>query len=167
MKRLMAVADHMVVGSAAASTSDHDVGRGSGGGGAGAGGLAAANRAGLPTATPEQVGLSSERLGRLTAYQQALVRDGLLPCAATVVARRGRVCYWEQCGEQNPPTAGSGRPGVGGIPLAHDTIYRIYSMGKPITTVAIMILMEQGKCRLTDPLKLYLLEQECFHWHLF
>eukprot|EP01051_Picozoa_sp_SAG22_P010700 SAG22_NODE_977_length_6195_cov_6.522060_5_plen_399_part_00 len=143
MRRLEACAGHVVAaatthGHGAAAGDDNDTKLN-------AAGLAAAKRAGLPTAAPAEVGLSAGRLGRLTAYQRGLTRDGLLPCAATVVARRGKVCYWEQCGEQSP-----------GTPLAHDTIYRIYSMGKPITTVAVLILMEQGKCRLTDPLKLHL-----------
>jgi CubicO group peptidase (beta-lactamase class C family) len=73
------------------------------------------------------------------------VDDGLLPCASTLIARRGKVAYWEQCGEQNP-----------GVPLARDTIFRIYSMGKPVTSAAMMILHEQGKFQLTDPVKLYL-----------
>jgi CubicO group peptidase (beta-lactamase class C family) len=92
------------------------------------------------------VGLNSTKLARITDWQRGLVDDdGLLPMAATLVARRGAVAYWEQCGEQNP-----------GVPLAADTIYRIYSMGKPVTSVALLQLYEQGRFLLTDPLKLHL-----------
>ena len=106
---------------------------------------ALAAECGLECAAPESVGLSSERLERITEWQRGLVDDALLPCSAVLVARRGKVAYWEQCGEQNP-----------GTPLAADTIYRIYSMGKPITSVALLQLYERGKFLLTDPLKLYL-----------
>ena len=84
-------------------------------------GLAAAARAGLPIASPENVGLSSSRLQRLTDWQQRLVEEGQLPCASTLLARDGKVCYWEQCGEQNPGVA---------LGSNGETIFRIYSMGQ-------------------------------------
>eukprot|EP01052_Picozoa_sp_SAG31_P008719 SAG31_NODE_444_length_15625_cov_6.047469_6_plen_245_part_00 len=102
----------------------------------------------LPLATPESVGLSSDALQKITAWQKDMVREGKLPCAHTVVARSGKVVYSELAGEQNP-----------GTPLSESTLYRIYSMTKPITTVALMMLYDRGKFGLEDPVHFFLGEK--------
>jgi CubicO group peptidase (beta-lactamase class C family) len=96
---------------------------------------------------PEQVGLSSERLGRIGRWMEQLVADNKFPGVLTVVARRGRVAYADSVGYRD----------VGAkAPVTEDTVYRIYSMTKPITSTAIMILYEEGKFQLDDPISRYL-----------
>ncbi len=103
----------------------------------------------LATVAPEQVGLSSERLERLNEAMQALVDDGKLAGITTMIARRGKVAHFETFGKQNVEKD---------IPMAKDTIFRIYSMTKPITGVALMMLYEEGKFRLSDPVAKYIPE---------
>jgi len=95
----------------------------------------------LAPATPEAEGFSSERLKRLDAYMQGLVDQGHLPGAITMVARHGRVISYETYGKK----------AIGGAPMTKDTIFRIYSQTKPVTGVAMMILFEEGRWRLDDP----------------
>jgi CubicO group peptidase (beta-lactamase class C family) len=95
----------------------------------------------LAPATPEAEGFSSERLKRLDAYMQGLVDQGHLPGAITMVARHGKVVSYQTFGKQ----------AIGGMPMTKDTIFRIYSQTKPVTGVAMMILFEEGKWRLDDP----------------
>ena len=97
---------------------------------------------GLAAARPEAVGLSSERLERLRRGIGAYVEEGKLPGAIVAVARRGRLAYFEPLGLMDVEAA---------IPMRGDAIFRIYSMTKPITGVAVMILYEEGRFRLTDP----------------
>ena len=82
---------------------------------------------------------------RLGPWQERLVADERLPCAQVAVVRHGRVQYRAMAGMQNP-----------GTPLRQDTIFRIYSMTKPIVSVALMMLYEEGKFQLNDPVKLWL-----------
>ena len=82
---------------------------------------------------------------RLGPWQQRLVDEQRLPCAQVAVIRHGRVQYRAQAGMQNP-----------GTPLRANTIFRIYSMTKPIVSVALMMLYEEGKFQLNDPVKLWL-----------
>jgi CubicO group peptidase (beta-lactamase class C family) len=93
-------------------------------------------------ATPEEVGLSSKRLDRITPYMQDLVKDNRLPGVLTLVQRRGKVVHFGKFGlmdiEANKP-------------MREDTLFRIYSMTKAITSVAIMILLEEGRFNLYDP----------------
>ena len=103
---------------------------------------ALAQAQGLPTAKPEQVGLSSERLARITATLKADVDKGTIPGAVILIARQGKIAMFEAVGLRAP---------LGGAPMAKDAIFRIYSMSKPITSVAAMILLEDGKLSLTDP----------------
>ena len=103
----------------------------------------------LPRATPEAVGLSSERLANIRKVLGARVDAGEIPGYVALVARRGKVAYFEAYGVQNPNTK---------KPMATDSIFRIYSMTKPITSVAAMILVEEGKIRLSDPVSTYLPE---------
>jgi CubicO group peptidase (beta-lactamase class C family) len=95
----------------------------------------------LAASTPDAAGFSPERLKRLDAYMQALVDQGHLPGAITMVARHGKIVSYETFG----------KTAIGGAPMTKDTIFRIYSQTKPVTGVAMMILFEEGKWRLDDP----------------
>jgi CubicO group peptidase (beta-lactamase class C family) len=103
----------------------------------------------LPRAEPETVGLSAERLKRIDGWMQRYVADGRLAGMEVAIMRRGKLAYW-------------GRTGLADIakatPLGDDTLYRIFSMTKPITGVALMILFEEGKFLLDDPVAKYLPE---------
>ena len=101
----------------------------------------------LPTAKPEQVGLSSQRLERLGQALKAQIANDRFPGAVAVVARKGRIAYFESVGQLDP---------VGGAPMSKDAIFRLYSMTKPFTSVAAMMLVEQGKLTLADPVSKYL-----------
>jgi CubicO group peptidase (beta-lactamase class C family) len=103
----------------------------------------------LPRAKPESVGLSSERLDNIRKVFGAKVDAGEIPGYVALVARRGKVAYFESYGVQNPNTK---------KPMSRDAIFRIYSMTKPVTSVAAMMLVEEGKIRLSDPISLYLPE---------
>ncbi len=104
---------------------------------------------GQPTARPEQVGLSLERLNRLTARLKADVDRGAIPGGVVLVARHGRVALFEAIGVRNPETK---------APMTKDAIFRIYSMSKPITSVSAMMLFEEGKFSLADPVSKYIPE---------
>src|SRR5215211_9439600 len=93
-------------------------------------------------ATPEEVGLSPARLGNVTRLVQGYVDSGKIPGAISMVARRGKLVHFETYGRSD---AESGRP------MSADTIFRIYSMTKPIASVALMTLYEEGKFQLDDP----------------
>ena len=101
----------------------------------------------LPTARPEQVGLSSERLNRLTATLKADIDKGVIPGAVLLVARHGKVALFEAVGVRNPETK---------APMTKDSIFRIYSMSKPITSVSAMMLFEEGKFGLAEPVSKYI-----------
>lgn len=105
---------------------------------------------GLPRAErPEQVGLSSERLARITATLAADVERKLIPGAVTLVARAGRVAYAEACGWRDREAK---------APMTLDAIFRIASMTKPMTTVAAMMLAEEGRLQVAMPVADYLPE---------
>ncbi|MDT8263182.1 serine hydrolase domain-containing protein, partial [Roseomonas sp. DSM 102946] len=99
------------------------------------------------TDCPEEVGLSGDRLARVDAWREAQVRDGRLAGATTLVMRRGRVAHLGCSG-----LADIAR----GVPMAPDSILRIYSMTKPLTSVAIMMLYEEGRFQLDDPVTRFL-----------
>jgi CubicO group peptidase (beta-lactamase class C family) len=101
----------------------------------------------LPSAKPEQVGLSSERLERVGQALKGEIAKGKLPGAVALVARKGRVAYFESFGLQDK---------AGAAPMANDAIFRIYSMTKPLVSVAAIMLMEDGRLVLTDPVSLHL-----------
>ena len=101
----------------------------------------------MPTATPEEEGFSSEGLAALSAHFQGYVDDGKLAGLTTLVARRGKVVHFKTYGEQDK---------AAGVPTADDTLFRIYSMTKPITGTAMMMLWEEGKFKLDDPVSKYL-----------
>ena len=91
---------------------------------------------GLPTATPEEVGLSSPKLARVTEAVKAEIAKGRYPGAVALVARRGKVAYFEALGQRDPQSS---------APMTKDAIFRLYSMTKPFTSVAIMMLVEDGR----------------------
>ena len=101
----------------------------------------------LPVARPEQVGFSPERLAHLTSAFKSEVDKGQLPGAVIVVARKGKIAYFESVGSRDK---------AAGTPMTNDTIFRIYSMTKPLASVAAMILVEDGKIQLTDPISKFL-----------
>ena len=95
----------------------------------------------LPAAPADSVGMSLARLARLTAVFGKEIEDKKLPGAVMLVARKGKLVY------ARPSAARSDA----GTPMTTDAIFRIYSMTKPIASVAAMILVEEGRLRLTDP----------------
>ena len=101
----------------------------------------------IPHTKPEAVGLSKERLERITSALEADVKRGHLAGAIGVVARKGKIAYWETIGMADIEAQ---------RPMQDDTIFRIYSMTKPIVGVALMTLYEEGKFALRDPVEKYL-----------
>jgi CubicO group peptidase (beta-lactamase class C family) len=105
---------------------------------------------GLPKASqPEALGFSSERLQRLTGAFQADVDKGAIPGAVVLIARNGKVAYLEAFGFQDREKQ---------VPMKPDAIFRLASMTKPFTSVAAMMLVEEGKIELLDPVSVYLPE---------
>ena len=96
---------------------------------------------------PEDVGLSSAQLDRVGGWAQRLVDSGKLAGVTTMVTRRGRTVHLHSTGLANKET---------GLAMAPDTVVRIYSMTKPLTSVAIMMLYEQGLFQLDDPVSRFL-----------
>ncbi len=103
----------------------------------------------MKVTTPEKIGFSTERLERINHRMQGYVDQGLMAGIITLVARHGSVVHFRKFGFQDLETK---------KPLASDTIFRIYSMTKPITTVAMMMLYEQGLFHLNDPVSKFLPE---------
>ena len=100
-------------------------------------------------ADPAEVGFDATRLKRVDDYFARYVEHGRLPGWLLVVARHGRIAH----------VASSGLRDVeAGLPIEHDTMFRIYSMSKPITSVAAMMLYEEGAFELKDPIHRYLPE---------
>ena len=97
---------------------------------------------GLPRAVPEDVGMSTSRLGRIAPVIQGYVDNGKIPGALTMIAREGRLVHFEKFGTQDVASA---------KPIEFDTIFRIYSMTKPITSIAVMMLYEEGHFQLGTP----------------
>lgn len=92
---------------------------------------------------PQSVGLSPERLARIRPVMQRYVDEGKFAGILTLIARRGQIAHLETVGQRDVSAS---------QPLTADTIFRIYSMTKPITSVAVMMLYEFGELLLTDPL---------------
>jgi CubicO group peptidase (beta-lactamase class C family) len=105
--------------------------------------------AGLPRATPETVGMSTERLHAATAILRQYVADRKIAGAVAGVARRGKLVYLEPVGLQSVETK---------APMTDRSLFRIYSMTKAVTAVAVMMLVEEGKLSLSDPASKYLPE---------
>ena len=105
--------------------------------------------ASMPRATPESVGLAPARLRLATEMLAKFAADGKIPGAVAGVARKGKVAYLEAAGFQDLETR---------APMTPRSLFRIYSMTKPVTAVAAMMLQEEGKFSLTDPVSKYLPE---------
>jgi CubicO group peptidase (beta-lactamase class C family) len=103
----------------------------------------------VSTATPEQVGLSLKRLNRIDNHMQGYIDRKEAAGALAVIARRGKIAYFKKWGHQNREAE---------VPMSDDTIFRIYSMSKPITTAAVMMLMEEGHFYLNDPIAKFMPE---------
>jgi CubicO group peptidase (beta-lactamase class C family) len=103
----------------------------------------------LPSASPESVGLSAERLQRITAAVDQSIKDKQIAGAVTMVVRRGKVAFLKAQGMEDREA---------GKPMPADAMFRICSMTKPITSVAVMMLYEEGKFQLEDPISKYLPE---------
>lgn len=101
----------------------------------------------LDRTKPSRVGMSAERLDRIKPFMQQYVDDGKLAGITTVIARKGKIVHFETVGKLNLDT---------GEPLKADSLFRIYSMTKPVVTTAAMILHEEGKFNLNDPVSKYL-----------
>lgn len=97
----------------------------------------------------EHAGLHPDRAARLLSVLQSEIDSKRLPGAVAMIVRHGEVVMFESLGQQNPTDASS---------MALDSIFRIYSMTKPIVSVAVLMLMEQGKLQLSDPVSKYLPE---------
>lgn len=100
-------------------------------------------------AVPEELGFSSARLDRINARMQWYVDEGLLAGMVTLVERHGKVVHFERCGWQDIETR---------TPMELDTVFRIYSMTKPVTCVALMMLYEKALFHLNDPITKFLPE---------
>lgn len=109
----------------------------------------AAMAGGLPEGDPAAAGFSPERLKRIDAALQRYVDEGKLAGITLAFARDGRTVYDHSAGMADIAR---------GVPMADDTLVRIYSMSKAVTVVAAMTLVEEGRIRLTDPVALYLPE---------
>ncbi len=103
----------------------------------------------LATASPQSVGFASDRLQRLTNTLTAEIGKGTIPGAVLLIVRNGKVAYFESLGALDPEKK---------TPMRKDAIFRIYSMSKPITTTVAMMLVEQGRLALVDPVAKYLPE---------
>jgi CubicO group peptidase (beta-lactamase class C family) len=105
----------------------------------------------LEFADPESVGFSSERLGQINDFVRRDIDEGRLVGVVTMVARNGKIVHFEAAGNYGLDNS---------KPIDKDALFRIYSMTKPITTVAMMMLYEEGSFQLNDPVAMYLPEFE-------
>ena len=101
----------------------------------------------LPAAPPESVGMSKQRLDKITTTFMQEVAQGRLPGAVVMVARKGKLVYSQAFGKLNNASGGD---------MKADSIFRIYSMTKPMVSTALMMLVEDGQVQLTDPVSKYL-----------
>ena len=102
---------------------------------------------GLPVGTPAAAGMAPERLARITAMMKDLVDQGRLAGTVTLVARNGKVVYHEAAGRRDIEK---------NVPMTTDTLFRIASMSKAVTSVAIMMLVEEGRVHLDDPVSRFI-----------
>lgn len=112
---------------------------------------AAAVAGSVPEGSPAEAGMDADRLARIDDVVSRHIEAGDVAGVVTLVARRGRIVHFGARGLANVET---------GEPIGTDSIFRLASMSKPITAVAIMMLVEQGEVRLSDPVSRYLPEFE-------
>src|SRR2546423_10868785 len=103
----------------------------------------------LPQAKPESLGLSPTRLQRMSDAFKRDVDKGTIPGVTVMVARRGQIGWFDALGKQDPAAS---------APMAQNSIFRIFSMTKPIISVGIMMLLEEGHLLLNDPIAKYIPE---------
>ncbi len=103
----------------------------------------------MPRANPESVGLSSERLGEATALLDQYVQDRKIAGAVAAVARHGKLVYLERIGVQDLASQ---------APMTERSLFRIYSMTRAVTSVAVMMLHEERRFELDDPVSKYIPE---------
>jgi len=101
----------------------------------------------LPSAAPEDVGLSSQRLNQIDTVLKGGIDKGMIPGAVVLVARKGKIAYFKSFGMRDKEKA---------LPMEKDSIFRAYSMTKPLVGVAAAILLEEGKLLLSDPVAKYI-----------
>ncbi|HEX7812437.1 MAG TPA: serine hydrolase domain-containing protein [Burkholderiales bacterium] len=102
---------------------------------------------GLPAAPPASVGMSAQKLERISAAFRKEIDQGKFPGAVVLVARKGKLVYADAVGLQDK---------AAGKSMTKDSLFRIYSMSKPLVSVAAMMLVEEGRIQLTDPVSKYL-----------
>ena len=98
--------------------------------------------AGATSAENPAAGFSQQRLENIGNYVKADIAKGLIPGAVLAIVRHGQAVFQQTWGERDPTTK---------APMTADSIFRIYSMSKPITTVAAMMLVEEGRLALDEP----------------
>ena len=108
----------------------------------------------VPTGKPEEAGFSTERLGRIRDAVQRHISAGQVPGVVTLVARRGKVVHFETHGLNDVEAK---------RPMPKDAIFRLASMSKPIGAVAVMMMVEEGKVRLNDPVSRFIPEFKQSH----
>ena len=109
------------------------------------GGVASAQT--LQIVKPDQAGFVASRVGRIGDTIRAEIEKGKMPGAVVLLARRGQIAYFETFGKRDPADS---------APMPKDAIFRMYSMTKPVTSVAIMMLVEEGRIVLSDPVSKFL-----------
>src|SRR6201997_1161799 len=103
----------------------------------------------LPEAKPESLGLSAARLQRMSDAFRREIDKGTMPGATVMVARAGQIAWFDALGKQDPAKS---------APMTRETIFRIFSMTKPIVSTAVMMLLEEGQLLLDDPLAKFIPE---------
>jgi CubicO group peptidase (beta-lactamase class C family) len=103
----------------------------------------------LPAVKPEEAGFSSERLGRIHTVMQGYIDRNEVPCVISLVARHGKIAYFDVQGMMDIDNR---------IPAKEDTIFRMFSMTKPMTAAAVLMLYEEGRFQLDDPISRFLPE---------
>ncbi len=100
----------------------------------------------IPTVAPEKEGFSAERLARLNAKMHSYVDQGSTAGVITLIARHGRIIHFDAYGKADIES---------GTPMQANSLFRMYSMTKPVTSTALLMLYEEGKFQLDDPLDKY------------
>ena len=103
----------------------------------------------IPQGDPAELGFSAEGLAKIQPAMQALVDSGKFAGVLTLIARKGKIVHFETAGLRDRES---------NKPMTEDTLFRIYSMTKPVTSVAIMMLYEEGKLKLDDPVSKFIPE---------
>ena len=109
--------------------------------------LLASPAQGQEVVSPQSIGMSAERLQRITLEAENQITKGNLVGMVSLVARRGKIVYLEAAGRQKREK---------GVPMRTDTIFRLASFTKPVTSLAVLMLYEEGKIQLTDPVSHYI-----------